>query len=130
MGRVTARRFSQHYSPSLNHEAYSMITTNLITYPIGHTYVFDIGVAEIEQHYPSAERMHYKVLTGPRAGSEETVSIDIKLIRPSVFLVSWQEGDKTTVVHVEDFDAGVFYSNVTMPNGGFHRITGKMRRVS
>lgn len=107
-----------------------MNTTNLITYPIGHTYVFDIGVAEIEQHYHSAERMHYKVLTGPRAGAEETITIDIKLIRPSVFLVSWQEGDRTTVVHVEDFDAGVFYSNVTLPDATFRRFTGKMRRVS
>jgi len=107
-----------------------MNTANLITYPIGHTYVFDTGVAEIEQHYHSTERMHCEVLSGPRAGAEETLAIDIKLLRPSVFLVSWQAGDKTTVVHVEDFDASVFYSNVTQPNATFRRYTGKMRRVS
>lgn len=107
-----------------------MDTTNLITYPIGHTYVFDIGVAEIEQRYESAQRMHYKVLTGPRAGVEATVPIDIKLIRPGVFLVSWQEDDQTTVVHVEDFDAGVFHTHVTMPDNTFRRFTGKMRRIS
>jgi hypothetical protein len=107
-----------------------MNTANLITYPIGHTYVFDSGVAEIEQHYQSTERMHCKVLTGPRAGAEETLAIDIKLLRPNVFLVSWQARDKTTVVQVEDFDAGVFFSNVTLPDAMFRRFTGKMRRVS
>jgi len=107
-----------------------MPTTNIITYPIGHTYVFDLGSVEIEQHFPSAEQMHFTVLTGPRAGFKETVAIDIKMIRPSVFLTSWQERDRTVVVHVEDFDAGVFYSNITFPNGSFQRVTGKMRRVS
>lgn len=107
-----------------------MLTTNLITYPLGHSYVFEADGILVEHHYASAESMQYKVLTGPRAGNADTVAIDIKLIRPGVFLVSWQENDRTTVARVEDFDQGVFYSNATTPGGGFHRVTGKMRRVS
>lgn len=107
-----------------------MSNSSFMTYPIGHTYVFDIGVAHVEQHYESEQRMHYKVLTGPRTGEHDTVPIDIKFIRPGVFLVSWQEADKLTVVHVEDFDAGVFYSQVTTPDLKFIRIVGKMWRVA
>jgi len=97
---------------------------------LGLTYVFEAGGTQMEHHYASAEYMQYKVLTGPRAGSADTVAVDIKLIRPGVFLVSWQERDNTTVVAHRGFRRGLFYSNATAPGGMFHRHAGKMRRVS
>jgi hypothetical protein len=98
-----------------------------IYYPaIGQRYIFDIGIAQVEQSYPTATTMHYKVLTGPRAGNEETVAIQVKQIASNVFLVSWQEGDKITVVHVEDYNTHTFDSCVTMPDGKFRRFTSKM----
>jgi hypothetical protein len=102
---------------------------SLTQYPVGETWIFDIGVAEIEQSYLPGSRMHYKVLTGPRAGSEETLPIETQLIRPGVFLVSWQEHDGTTVTHVEDFDSNTFHSRATLADHRFMRITGRMRRA-
>jgi hypothetical protein len=44
-------------------------------------------------------------------------------------MVSWQEADKTTVVHVEDFKNGIVHTNVTGPNGIFLRRSGTWKRV-
>ena len=101
----------------------------MTSYPVGQTWVFDIGEAQIEQHFLSARTMHYKVLTGPRVGAEETVEVDIQLIRPSLFLVAWREQDGIIVVHVEDYEREEFYSRVAMPDHRLVCIKGKMRRL-
>jgi hypothetical protein len=101
---------------------------SLTRFPVGETYIYDIGVAVVEQHYLTDRRMRYLNLTGPRAGTSDTVDIDVKFIRPGVFLTSWQESDGLTVVHVEDFDAGTFHSHVTMPDSTFRRFTSRMTR--
>lgn len=98
-------------------------------YPFGETWIFDIGVAEIEHHFPAAGRLRYRVLTGPRAGSTETVALTVEPLRPGLFATSWQEGDRTTVVHVEDFERGEFLSHVTFADGRFMLHRGRMRRV-
>jgi molybdenum cofactor biosynthesis MoaF-like protein len=102
--------------------------SSLTTYPVGQTWIFDIGEAQIEHRFGEAGFVRYRVLTGPRAGAQETVPIEVRLIRPGVFLVSWQEGDRITVVHVEDYDQLVFYSLVTRPDGTFVRFSGTMKR--
>jgi hypothetical protein len=52
-------------------------------------------------------------------------------IAPNVFMVTWVEGDKTTVVHVEDYGGMVFYTNVT--DGGdrheFLKFKGSVTQV-
>jgi hypothetical protein len=96
----------------------------------GKTLIFDIGVADVEQQYLAPDQMHYRVLTGPRAGQQETVAIEVKQIADQVFLVSWQEADGITVVHVENFHTMNFDSCVTMPDGRFRRFTSNMRWAS
>ncbi len=99
-------------------------------YPaLGQTWIFDIGVAEVKQSYPALDSMRYQVLTGPRAGATDTVAIEVSEVAAGVFLVSWQEADFITVVHVEDFNTNTFHSCVTMPDGTFRRITSHMRRA-
>lgn len=100
---------------------------NFANYPAYRkTLIFDLGVAEVEQSYPQSGQMHYRVLTGPRAGNEETVAIEVKEIAAGLFLVSWQEQDKITVVHVENYNTMTFDSCVTMPDGSFRRFTSRM----
>ena len=94
--------------------------------PVGQVWIFDIGVAQIEHHFISHDEMHYRILTGSMEGAEETVRIAVEFIRPEVFLVSWQEANKNTVVHVEDFANGTFHSLLTTPEGHFYRTTGPM----
>jgi hypothetical protein len=98
-------------------------------YPVGQTWLFDIGEARIEHEFFAPNKVRYRVLDGPRAGLEETTSIHVEAVRPGVFIVSWQEGDGVTVVHVEDFAKRTFYSHVTRPGGVLARFKGSMSRV-
>lgn len=57
-------------------------------------------------------------------GRTETVAIRTQEVAPSVFLVTWQEANKTTVVQVEDFANGVIFTNITRPDGTFLQNKG------
>ena len=98
-------------------------------YPVGHTYVFDIGDAQIEHTLESLQTLRYRILTGERAGGAGTVAIQVRTLRPDLYLVSWQEADQLSVVHVEDFAAGRFEACITFPDLSFRRLRGRMWRV-
>jgi hypothetical protein len=59
----------------------------------------------------------------------ETVQIAVTPIRPEIFLICWQEADKTTVVHVEDFENGIVYTNITQRGGAFICRRGTLTKV-
>ena len=42
-------------------------------------------------------------------------------------MVYWTEKDNTHVVHVEDFGAGVAYTNIASPDGSFTNLGGTLR---
>ncbi|MGC4085492.1 MAG: MoaF N-terminal domain-containing protein [Vicinamibacterales bacterium] len=98
-------------------------------YPVGERWIFDIGVAEIEHHYVSATKLDYRILTGDRAGETGSTDIEVVPVSDAVFFVSWQEHDRSTVVHLEDFGKGTFVSCYTSPTAQFFRTRGKMRRA-
>ena len=95
-------------------------------YPVGQQWIFDIGVAQIEHNFVSATTMEYNILTGPRAGEHGRMSFEAVRLTTGIWLVSWQEADKSTVIHVEDFNEGTFHSCLTLPNATFIRIKGTM----
>lgn len=51
---------------------------------------------------------------GQRVG-QETVTIAVEPIRDGLFLVTWTESDKTTVVHLEDYRDNRIITNITTP---------------
>ena len=95
--------------------------------PTGESWIFDIGPAQILHQYNCDKSMHYQIMSGEFAGLEETVAIEV-IKAGGGYLVSWQEANKTTVVHWEDFGQGVFKSFVTLPDLNFVHFTGKMWR--
>ena len=97
-------------------------------YPVGETWIFDIGVARIEHRLESLTSLRYRVLSGERVGSADRVAMQVQPLREGLFLVSWQEADGVTVVHAEDFAAQRFEACVTFPGGRFERIHGTMSR--
>jgi hypothetical protein len=63
-------------------------------------------------------------------GDSETVQIAVTPIRPGVFLICWQEADKTTVVHVEDFENGIVHTNITTERiGAFICRSGTLKKL-
>jgi hypothetical protein len=97
--------------------------------PVGQTWIFDIGPARIAHSYDSVNSMRYHVVSGEHATAEGRVDITTLAVGEDKFLVTWQEEDKTTVVHYEDFAAGRFESFVTMPDLAFVHFSGRMRRA-
>jgi hypothetical protein len=41
-----------------------------------------------------------------------------------LFLVTWQEADKTTVVHIEDYGRQTIITNITNPDLSFQQFHG------
>jgi hypothetical protein len=96
---------------------------------VGHVYEANFGSWIFHFHFQSETVMTLTNAEGPFKGISETVQISAMPIRPGVFMISWQEADKTTVVHVEDFENGIVHTNVTEPNGVFLRRSGTLKKL-
>jgi len=60
----------------------------------------------------------------------ETVSYTAIKIRPHVYMVYWYEPvSKINVVHIEDFERGIVYTNVTYPDQTFMHLKGSIKIV-
>ena len=103
-----------------------------IAFPaVGHAYEVDFGGGNAFRiDFRSESEMVFTKLAEPNKGSVETVHFTYRRIRDDVFLVHWQEADKTTVVHVEDFGSGEIHTNITGPDGSFFNGVSKLTRVA
>jgi len=97
----------------------------------GHRYLVDFTAFRVELYYQSDSSLTYTILNQDGShGNSETVSIAVEPIRDHLFLVTWQEADKTTVVHLEDYKHHTIISNVTEPGGAFSQYYGHMKLIS
>jgi hypothetical protein len=62
-------------------------------------------------------------------GRSEKVEIRIQLVADKVFLVTWQEANKATVVQVEDFERKAIITNMARPDGTFLQSKGAFVEV-
>jgi hypothetical protein len=65
----------------------------------------------------------------PGMKPSETVTYTAVEVRPQVYLVSWQERDKMTVVHLEDFEKGMIRTHITSPTGDFYQLGGTLTLI-
>lgn len=97
---------------------------------VGHTYEVDYGgdfLVRLE--FKSVTALTIYGMKGKYADFVENVAIMVTPIRPGVFMVAWQEENKTTVAHVEDFENGIIYANITQPGNVFLRLQGFFRLI-
>jgi hypothetical protein len=99
---------------------------------VGHRYLVDFQQFRVELFFESSTSLTYTGIKpdGSRGGSE-TVSITVEPIRDQLFLVTWQEADKTTVVHLEDYKNNTIITNITDPTGDqrLSKFHGKMTLI-
>ena len=97
----------------------------------GHRYLVDFKAFRVELYFPSDVSLTYTNLdhNGNPIGSE-TVPIKVEPIRDHLFLVTWQESDKTTVVHLEDYQENTIITNITDPDLTFSEYHGTMKQIS
>ena len=98
---------------------------------VGHRYLVDFKAFRVELYFASMESMTYTQVRpdGSRGGSE-TVTIAVEPIRDQLFLVTWQEQDKTTVVHLEDYKENTIVTNITEPDLTFDQFHGTFTQLS
>lgn len=98
---------------------------------VGHRYLVDFQAFRVELYFASQTSLTYTGIAkdGSR-GESETVTIAVEPIRDHLFLVTWQESDKTTVVHLEDYKLHTIITNITDPDGTFSKFHGTMKLIS
>jgi hypothetical protein len=109
---------------------------------VGHTYrvdfVADSGSGFVVQLlFDSETSMTYAgVRPDGTLGASETVRIAVDRVRDLLFLVTWQESDGTTVVHLEDYRNLAVTTHITSPSGdvanapSFSIFHGRMTQLS
>jgi len=101
------------------------------TFPaVGHVYEANFGGDYIYRlRFDSDSSMAVTGLAGATKDFTETVDIVVTRIRPGLFMVTWQEASLATVVHIEDFDQGMVYTNVTLPDHTFASYMGTLKLI-
>ena len=103
------------------------------TYPAqGHVYEMNFGDFAFNFDFDKngAQMTFTEVPSAKPMGiPTETVHYTAVPIRPNVFMVYWKEANGATVVHVEDFEKGVVYTNTTLPDLTFLNRTGTLKKI-
>ena len=95
---------------------------------IGRRFEVDFGDISYELHFINETQLHYKALGDVK--EEATVEVERIRLRRNLYLVSWQEGDKTTVTHVQDFKNMAIYSNITTAGNELIRLRGTVKELN
>ena len=98
---------------------------------VGHRYFVDFKAFQVQLYFASETSLTYTDVNpdGSLDGSE-TVTIKVETIGDELFLVTWQESDKTTVVHVEDYKHHTIITNITNPDLSFDQFHGTFKKLS
>ncbi|CCD84936.1 Protein of unknown function [Bradyrhizobium sp. ORS 285] len=111
---------------------------------VGHKYLVDFRAASgrgfrVQLDFASEASLTYTGIDAqghPIPDSSETVDITVTPIRDLLFLVTWQEREGTTVVHLEDYRMNTIITNITEPPGkagdrpAFSTFHGTMSQVA
>jgi hypothetical protein len=102
----------------------------MTTAVIGNSFKVDFGEHVFRLDFHSETQMTWTAL--PAEGHQPTeqamtVTISRTEVRPDVFMVYWSELSLgNTVVHVQDFENGKVWTNITMPGGRFLNMSGSL----
>ena len=95
----------------------------------GHVYKVDFGLFGGTLDFHSEKKMTFDVsIKGGPQNVRETVDIQVTKIRDNVFMVHWVE-KAGSLVHVEDFEHGVVYTNAQPPGGKMMRLKGTLTKI-
>jgi|GEM_PF-3600522 len=103
---------------------------------IGHRFKVDFGAPYIfALNFKSETEMSFTQIDASGLPIEEalagTVTITRVEIRPNVYLVFWSEpfNDDTNVTHVQDFEMGWVWTNISTPGQPFVNLNGPLTQL-
>jgi hypothetical protein len=93
------------------------------TSPISAGRVIEISFAPFTARITirSERELTVDIVAGDNFGFTDTVPYEAVAVRDALVLLSWQEHNSSTIVHVLDFSTGIAHTAVTPGTGGFMR---------
>ncbi|ODV43560.1 adenylate cyclase [Cupriavidus sp. UYMMa02A] len=85
------------------------------------------GLTAINAYADDGIHMRYEITEGAFAGATGEVAYTWRHLADEIYAISWQEADRATVVHIDDFAAGTSHSFYTAPSSDFYRLEGSLR---
>jgi hypothetical protein len=101
-------------------------------FPVGHRYRVDFQAFKVELFFESETSLTFFGVdaNGNVSANGTPVAIKVIPIRDMLFLVTWQEGQNATIVHLEDFKNMTIITNITDHNLRFRQFKGDMTLIS
>ncbi|MBR8455951.1 adenylate cyclase [Burkholderia dolosa] len=85
------------------------------------------GLTAVNAYADDGIRLRYEITEGPFAGAKGEVAYTWQHVAGDVYAISWQEADRATVVHIDDFAGGTSRAFFTAPSLDFYRLDGSLR---
>jgi hypothetical protein len=100
-----------------------------MSFPLaGQRFEVDYGDLVATNIYAEEGRsLTYEITAGALTGNTATVEFEWRHLFGGTYVVSWQEVDGSTVVHIDDFDGGRSLAFFTTPDGQFFRLEGSLK---
>ncbi len=92
----------------------------------GRTYQIDLGGTSTRVRLDSESRM---TILRKSAGARDLSRIPVTHLKPQMLMITWQEADRTTHVHVYDFESNEAHAVVSYADRRVYRAHGTVRRV-
>ncbi|HDR9028176.1 TPA: adenylate cyclase [Burkholderia vietnamiensis] len=87
------------------------------------------GLTALNAYDEDGRHMRYAITDGPYAGATGEVEYTWQPVAADTYAIAWQEADRATVVHIDDFAAGTSRTFFTAASLDFHRLDGSLRAV-
>lgn len=87
------------------------------------------GLTAINTYADDGRHLRYEITEGELAGARGEVACTWQHIAADIYAISWQEADRATVVHLDDFAAGTSRSFFTAASLDFYRLDGALRKL-
>ncbi|MBP8936955.1 MAG: adenylate cyclase [Agrobacterium sp.] len=102
------------------------------TFPFaGRTFEVDYGDLVATNAYAAdKDSLTYEITGGSLKGATAEVAFEWEELGSGDFVISWQEADGSTVVHVDNFGKGSSLSFFTTPQSNFYRLSGTLRPLT
>lgn len=96
--------------------------------PIGKTAEVDFGAGVFALHFADNRTMSFEGISGEFKGLKDTVEYTVVEVGKNVFMVYWHEPDLgDNVVHVQDWNTGTVYTNISEKDNSFINLKGTIR---
>jgi hypothetical protein len=106
--------------------------TSPLAAPLRVGQVFELVFPSFTSHITirSESELTVEIVAGDNLGFSDTTTYETVAIRSALVLLSWQEHNGSSIVHVLDFSCGDAYTAVTPAKGGFWRLKGRIELKS